>query len=193
MSGGAERQEGAPPSLPPMQRAVPVHVPNLTSLEVARGKRTGLTRGPDERVVHFALLSRWKQISATLMHSTYVRDSFSHFDSRTINIERAINDLDPLLRTYASTNPMDNEARLTDLRDILRQGAKFAFLLFSQPCFWQFDWKEEVGKGKGTWAVAMGNGNPVVWPNLMRVMNEEGKRLEVPDVLGRKRFLRDGE
>jgi hypothetical protein len=38
----------------------------------------------------------------------YVRDSFSHFDSRTINIERAINDLGPLLRAYASIEPKDN-------------------------------------------------------------------------------------
>ncbi|OCL01725.1 hypothetical protein AOQ84DRAFT_383431 [Glonium stellatum] len=51
---------------------------------------------------HFALLSRWKQLSAALMYSTYVRDAFSLFNSRTVNIERATNDLDPLLRVYAS-------------------------------------------------------------------------------------------
>lgn len=74
------------------------------------------------------------------MHSAYVRDAFSHFDSCTVDIERAINDLDPLLHVYADDSKPATEERLGDLRDILRDGAKFAFLLFSQPYFWQFDW-----------------------------------------------------
>jgi hypothetical protein len=71
----------------------------------ARDEPTALTPAV---VANFALLWRWKQISATFMHSMYVRDSFSHFDSCTINIERAINDLGPLLRAYASIEPKDN-------------------------------------------------------------------------------------
>jgi len=68
------------------------------------------------------------------MHSAYVRDAFSHFDSRTVSIERAINDFDPLLRVYADDSKLAIE-RLDDLRNILRDDAKFAFLLFSQPYF----------------------------------------------------------
>ena len=64
------------------------------------------------------------------MHSAYVRDAFSHFDSCTVNIESAINDLDPLLRVYADDSKPATEERLGDLRNILRDGAKFAFLLF---------------------------------------------------------------
>jgi hypothetical protein len=51
--------------------------------------------------VHYTLLSRWKQIPATLLRSTYVVNAFSQFDSRTINIERALTGLDLLLATYA--------------------------------------------------------------------------------------------
>jgi hypothetical protein len=67
---------------------------------------------------HFGLLARWKQITATLMHSYYVRDSFGTFDARTISIERAIQDLDPLLRLYAHS-PVNSslvDPRLVDLR-----------------------------------------------------------------------------
>ena len=73
------------------------------------------------------------------MNSAYVCDAFSHFDSRTVNIERAINDLDPFLRVYTDDSKPAIEERLGGLRNILRDGAKFAFLLFSQPYFWQFD------------------------------------------------------
>lgn len=69
------------------------------------------------------------------MHSAYVRDALSHFDSRTVSIEHAINDLDPLLRVYADDSKPAIEERLGDLRNILRDDAKFAFLLFSQPYF----------------------------------------------------------
>lgn len=68
------------------------------------------------------------------MHSAYVRDAFSHFDSRTVSIERAIKDFDPLLRVYADDSKPAIE-RLGGLRNILRDDAKFAFLLFSQPYF----------------------------------------------------------
>lgn len=90
------------------------------------------------------LLSHWKQITATLLHATYVTNGFSYFDSRTANIERALRDLNPLLQVYSISSSPNDGSRLHDLRDILRKGARFAFTLFGQPSFWQFDWSGEL-------------------------------------------------
>ncbi|KAF2245602.1 hypothetical protein BU26DRAFT_71738 [Trematosphaeria pertusa] len=163
----------------------------------------------------FALLSRWKQISATLLHSTYVADAFLDFDSRTVNIERALKDLDPLLATYAISHDAGHGkgARLAELRDLLRKGAKFAFTLFSQPSFWSFDWTSdraaEHGKGDGqleshgTGSVeSTGTGTNiastlvpaeiVIWPRLLRVMDGDGVKLEGEgEVFGKKLYLSD--
>jgi hypothetical protein len=87
-----------------------------------------------------ALFCQWKQLSATLLHRTYVTNGFSHFDPRTANIERALRDLDPLLQVYAEIPGSSQMARLSSLRVILQKGAKLALMLFAQPCFWQFDW-----------------------------------------------------
>lgn len=172
----------------------------------------------NHNAVNFALLSRWKQISATLLYNTYVADAFSHFDARTANIERALKDLDPLLATYANSHDAGygKGARLEDLREVLRTGAKFAFLLFSQPCYWKFEWASdraaEHGKvepqlephraasiGGGSLSDAATRLTPteiVVWPRLRRVMDEDGNQLEGDGegfVLGKKKYLNDFE
>ncbi|KAF1993422.1 hypothetical protein P154DRAFT_589666 [Amniculicola lignicola CBS 123094] len=140
---------------------------------------------------NLALLSRWKQITATLMHSTYVQQAFTHFDSRTINVERALNDIDYLLCTYAVSRGTSSEEhiRQTELRDVLRAGAKFAFTLFAQPSFWQFDWTpvsddggdpdtERCGRRETSlWRHGI-SPDPVVWPALVRVRNGEGNEVE---------------
>ncbi|KAJ4289116.1 hypothetical protein N0V90_011458 [Kalmusia sp. IMI 367209] len=175
-----------------------------------------ITLGKDNtNPVNFALLSRWKQISASLLHSTYVANAFSLFDSRTVNVERALKDLDPLLATYAMPHDGGHgkNARLEDLRDVLREGALFAFTLFGQPCFWKFDWQSDraVAHGKtaaefdperastigsvgvaATTSVLLTRTEIVVWPNLLRVMDGEGVRLHKHDegaVIGEKKYL----
>jgi hypothetical protein len=157
--------------------------------------------------VNFALLSRWKQVSATLMHATYIRDAFSHFDSRTVNIERALNDLDPLLQIYASDN-VSKTARMDDLRTVLKRGATFAFVLFAQPSFWQLDWigpegtkeqedsvekEKQFTQGNRQRMSVQDNITPeelVIWPALLPVMDGEGRRVQ-GEMLGKKMILTD--
>lgn len=146
------------------------------------------------------------------MYSFYVRDSFSTFDSRTFSIERALNDLDLLLRAYAHP-PVDSSAvdpRLVDLRQVLQAGARFAFTLFGTADFWFYDWgfqgpvfnvnrgafrdpfgergvtsDTDVTDSEGT---TPGTGEDVVvWPALVRLMDGEGRR--VRDVLTKMQFL----
>ncbi|KAF1949018.1 hypothetical protein CC80DRAFT_281640 [Byssothecium circinans] len=186
--------------------------------------------GDEESSFNFALLSRWKQISATLLHSTYTTDAFTHFDSRTVNIERALKALDPLLSAYAiplnrndglqTHSRPSQDARLSDLRDVLKLGARFAFTLFSQPSFWKFDWTSDraIEHGKqesqmnlgrvpnfntavrlvvgtnGAGGHGLTKGEIVVWPRLVRVMDGEGVKLEDGvdgGVFGGKKYLSD--
>ncbi|KAF2122284.1 hypothetical protein BDV96DRAFT_141325 [Lophiotrema nucula] len=176
------------------------------SFSIGAKEMDGVTAEHDKPHTNFALLSHWKQISATLIHATYIKDAFSHFDSRTVNIERALNDLDVLLRCYAvSDEAARNYARLTDLREVLRRGARFAFTLFGQPSFWKFDWtvgpltpgnpasdgSHESEQRGGVSLLGEGTGQSLaldmaVWPSLVRVMDGEGRKVE-GDVLGRKR------
>lgn len=155
------------------------------------GKSVPALDGRKPKRLNLALLSRWKQISATLLHTTYVEEAFSPFDGRTINIERAIEDLDPLLSTYAADEtPQDRNERVADLRDVLRKGARFAFMLFSQPCLWMFDWydhremeacegqlrltRADKPQGDGAHRFELSREEIVIWPTLLRVVDEKG-------------------
>ncbi|KAF2639637.1 hypothetical protein P280DRAFT_44268 [Massarina eburnea CBS 473.64] len=151
--------------------------------------RAAVTLEMDEaNSVNFGLLSRWKQISATLLHSTYTTYAFTHFDSRTVNIERALKDLDPLLSTYAVPQhhrhtiscchththaPGSQDPRLSDLRDLLKLGAQFAWTLFSQPSFWKFDWTSDraIENGKEESQLSLGR-----VPSFDTAMKMEAKR-----------------
>ena len=163
------------------------------------GKSAPTLDGKEPKPLNLALLSRWKQISATLLHETYVHDAFSPFDGRTINIERAIEDLGPLLRTYALPDDGGHGrgTRIADLRDLLRKGARFAFTLFSQPCLWTFDWyhNREIEAAEGqlqphrlqnsrtkkarddSMRFKLSLGEIVIWPTLLRVVDEKGCKM----------------
>lgn len=75
---------------------------------------------------------------------TKVTNGFSLFDPRITNLERTLCDLGPLLQLYADTPKPLGSTRLSDLREILKKGARLAFSLFAQPCFWKFDWSSPL-------------------------------------------------
>lgn len=184
------------------------------SFSIGKG---AVTLGKDEPdPVNFALLSRWKQTTAALCHNTYILNAFAFFDARTVHIERALTDLEPLLATYAKPHEVSHgkDARLDDLRGVLRLGASFAFTLFGQPCFWNFDWRSDraIAHGKteiepdpesflATTAIGIASitsirlttDEIVTWPSLVRVMDEDGVQLNGGDiiVLGKKKYLGD--
>ena len=164
------------------------------------GKSVPTLDGREPKPLNLALLARWKQISATLLRDTYLDEAFSAFDGRTVNIERAIEDLGPLLGTYAIPDDAGcgRGARVNDLREVLRKGAKFAFTLFSQPCLWSFDWyhnreietaegqlqpsKIQKSKSDAEHSESMRFKLPlkeiVVWPCLLRVVDADGCRID---------------
>ncbi|KAF3011185.1 hypothetical protein E8E13_011577 [Curvularia kusanoi] len=178
--------------------------------------RSALTMdGKEPKPLNLALLSRWKQITATLLQATYEEDAFSPFDARTINIERAMEDLGPLLNSYAIPNDAGFEkgSRVRELRDIVRMGAQFAFTLFSQPCLWSFDWyhnreieaaegqlhPEKIDKFKSDAArseamrFSVDKKDIVIWPSLLRVTDSKGCKLAGEEggvKCGEKKYLK---
>jgi hypothetical protein len=120
--------------------------------------------------VQTSLLPKWRAITAELMQSTYVRNSFSPTDSRHDNVEKALKVLEGILRPYADSR-MDNTKRVQNLREILKRAANFAFTLFSQPSSWDFDWQERQG---------IQSGSLCIFPALMQVTDEAGERLQPP-------------
>jgi hypothetical protein len=167
--------------------------------------------------MNFALLSRWKQTTAVLCHNAYIANAFSFFDGRTVNIERALKDLDPLLTTYAIPHNAGHgqNARLDDLRGVLQHGAFFAFTLFGQPCFWNFDWRSDRATAHGkseteldpertsnTASIGIATNTPnklttqevVAWPSLVKIIDEDGFQLSGHGddiVLGKKTYIVD--
>ncbi|KAJ4984451.1 hypothetical protein SVAN01_10086 [Stagonosporopsis vannaccii] len=162
--------------------------------------RSALTMdGNEPKPLNLSLLARWKQISATLLHDVYVDDAFSPFDARTINIERAMEDLGPLLNTYAIPQDAGFEpgSRVSELRLLIRNGAQFAFVLFSQPCLWSLDWyhNREIEAAEGqlqpekvhaksgaarreSLKFSLPVAEVVVWPSLLRVVDHNGCRID---------------
>ncbi|CAO2653055.1 Nn.00g024660.m01.CDS01 [Neocucurbitaria sp. VM-36] len=160
------------------------------------GKSAATLDGREPKPMNFALLARWKQISASLLDSVYVDDAFSPFDGRTVNIERAMEDLGPLLAIYAIPDDAGRGkgARLSELRNVLRKGAGFAFTLFGQPCLWRFDWygNREIEAAEGqieprnvqvfeksvgssaTRRFKLSLAEVVIWPRLLRITDENG-------------------
>lgn len=94
---------------------------------------------------------------------------FSRTDSRRRNIGNALQSLEKILYPYAE-NHHDNEERLNKLEEILKRGARFGFLLFSQPSLWRFDWTMEAG-------------TLIVFPNLLQISDESGQTVSEPRVL----------
>lgn len=123
------------------------------------------------KVVRMVLLSRWRRISSVLLQEIYGQSAFPQSDPRLRNIHDARRSLDVILRPYAKA---DNDERLRKLEDLLRRGARFGYLLFSQPSLWKFEWENARGAAKKGFTV---------FPALLQVTDDDGKSLERPRIL----------
>lgn len=115
---------------------------NAKHFRKGRGQHHAKSRFRSE--ANLVMLAHWKQISAIRLQAKYAPNGISYLDSCTTAIERAISDLNPLLQVYSMTASEVDGSRLRDLREILRNGAKFAIMLFEQRDFWQFDWSQGI-------------------------------------------------
>ena len=75
-----------------------------------------------------------------------------------------VESLNAALGPYGSDR--DNE-RLQNLEELVKRGARFGYLLFTQPTDWTFHWGESQTKQSGT---------IVVYPALMQIGDDQGRR-----------------
>ncbi|KAF2403092.1 hypothetical protein EJ06DRAFT_319468 [Trichodelitschia bisporula] len=115
----------------------------------------------------YTFYSRWRQLTALLSGTAF--DHISEHDPRDENIQRAVSVADLVLKAYAR-DPADPE-RVTNLTEIIKRGARFGFLLFSQPGLFSLDWK---GQGAGDDFVA--------FPGLSKLTDDNGVPLSHPVV-----------
>jgi len=120
--------------------------------------------------VRDAFLSRWRAITSTLIQPTYGSNAFPVSDTRSRNINKLLDLLDSVLYPFAS-NSQDSFQRRKNLEEILKRAAGVAFLLFSQPSAWQFEWED---------ARAREPGSLVVFPALLQTVDETGRSLNPP-------------
>jgi hypothetical protein len=73
---------------------------------------------------------------------------------------------------------IDTNVRRRNLEGIMRRAAQYAFLIFSQPSSFAFDFAR-TGYPDGL----------VVFPALLMTVNDEGERLSPPRVLSEKEMV----
>lgn len=135
--------------------------------------------GVDFSAARIAFLSKWRQITAALMQPTYGQGVMSGDDHRMHNIGDAMELLEAILRPFATDQPA-GEQRRRNLEEILKRAAKFAYVLFSQPSFWQFEWNDS----------RMERDSLVVFPALLQTADEAGQLLSRPRVFGEMEVVR---
>ncbi|KAL1619655.1 hypothetical protein SLS54_006592 [Diplodia seriata] len=86
------------------------------------------------------------------------------------NIGQALEELDSVLMRLRARRD-ENANRRQNLEEILKRAAGFAFLLFSHPSSWKFEWHTGLSHEPGY---------AVIFPALLQVTDEKGERLSRP-------------
>jgi hypothetical protein len=137
-----------------------------------------LTPGPSDNptIAQAALFSKWKVISGALLQQQYGHQ-LDENDPRGGSIAQALAAAEPILHPFINPS-VDMNARRRNLEGIMRRAAQFAFLLFSQPGSFQFDYR--------------GMGQPdslLVFPALLQTANDEAEPISPPRVLSKKEVV----
>lgn len=118
-----------------------------------------------------ALFSKWKTISGVLLQQQYGQQPGDN-DVRNGNIAQILAAAESVLHPFINPN-IDMNARQRNLEGIMKRAAQFAFLLFSQPGSFSFDFR--------------GRGQPdslLVFPAFLQTVSDEAEILSPPRVLG---------
>ncbi|KAK7705365.1 hypothetical protein SLS57_010127 [Botryosphaeria dothidea] len=118
---------------------------------------------------------------ATMLQSRYGTGTITEDDSRSHNISSALEMLDTILVRLRARRD-ENAQRLRDLEEILGHAANFAFLVFSHPSSWVFDWQASPAQEPGS---------VVIFPALLQVTDENGQWLSHPHVFEEKEVAPD--
>ncbi|KAL8953631.1 MAG: hypothetical protein Q9222_000517 [Ikaeria aurantiellina] len=134
---------------------------------------TSINGSKEDTNTGMAFASRWRAVTATLLRDQYSSNSLTSSDPRHANISTALKALDSVVRPFANQQ-RDDRDRVQKLEEILKRGARFGFLLFSQPSLWDFDWNTPSSAGRGALVIS---------PALVQAGDENGRKLPRPRVL----------
>jgi len=126
------------------------------------------TNDPDQ--AQALLFSKWKTISGVLLQQQY-GEAPGESDVRNGNIAQIIAAAEPVLYPFINPN-IDTSSRQYHLEGIMRRAAQFAFLLFSQPGSFSFDFR---GPGKAS--------SLLVFPAFLQTVSDEAEILSPPRLL----------
>ena len=113
-----------------------------------------------------SLTSKWRQISAALTQKTFGGHDLASNDPRQANVRALVQALDGAIGPFANTT--NNRERLQNLEEVVRRGARFGFMLFSQPSTYDFEWDSKQANAD----------NMVVLPALLQTTDDRGHRHE---------------
>ncbi len=108
------------------------------------------------------LFSKWKVISSALLQQRYGRQLQAD-DSRTRSVDEAIRELDSVLLPFTPPK-IDSTQRRKNLEMILGRSAQLAFLIFSQPGSFQFNFSAPEKAG-----------SLVVFPGLNQTVGDDAQ------------------
>jgi hypothetical protein len=109
-------------------------------------------------------------LTAALLPDAYKQSRFAADDSRLESVRSAVRQADLFLAPCAQSKAAD-QARLRNLEEIMKRGARLAWLLFSQPALFAADWTGEQDV-------------LVVYPGLIQLTDAEGQAMVPHKVLG---------
>ena len=116
-------------------------------------------------------LSKWRVLTSALSPELYSRPTFAASDPRLPAIQSAVTQADAFLGPCVQ-NKESEPARLRNLEEIMKRGARLSWLLLSQPAEFAADWS-----GEGSEVL-------IVYPGLVQVTNGEGRALAQRRTLG---------
>lgn len=121
------------------------------------------------------LSTKWKAISGELLQSKYGRKSLNNANVEK-SISQAITGADIVLIPFINSSlETSSDKRLRNLEVIMKRAAEFAFLLFSQPSMFVFEWTGQKG-------------GVVVFPGLQQIVDEDGSVSRPPRVFSDPEF-----
>jgi len=118
-----------------------------------------------------AALSRWRVLTAYLLRNP--DDDSIYISHRDSVISEVVEALSQAFAPWANPKHSDQD-RIRSLTAILKSAADFGILILSQPSGFEFRWGDRMSTGAHTIVVA---------PAVVKVTNERGQRLRVPQIV----------
>lgn len=109
------------------------------------------------------------------MESAYGRGtSIGSADPRQINIRELADSIDQILKPFGKENQA--EQTLQSLTEVICEGARFGYTLFTQPSGWRFEWRSTMSSGYDQAQEF------VVFSAFCKIVDDSGHPLSAPEI-----------